>query len=153
MVVALILVLGLGLLVAGAELVVRGASRVATLLGVTPMVTGPAVVSVGTSAPELAVGIVAGVQGKGELAVGNIAGTKRQGRQDSRSEDGARWPPGCHDREGDDRRELHQRRLHPHQDDGQVRQGRPSLGIRLAFDGVDATGVRDRKRGLFARLE
>lgn len=68
-------VLGLGLLIAGAELVVRGASRVATLLGVTPMVIGLTIVSVGTSAPELAVGIVAGLQGKGGLAVGNIAGT------------------------------------------------------------------------------
>lgn len=68
-------VLGLGLLVAGAELVVRGASRVATLLGVPPIVIGLTIVSVGTSAPELAVGIVAGLQGNGGLAVGNIAGT------------------------------------------------------------------------------
>lgn len=59
----------------GAEFVVRGASRVATMLGVTPMVIGLTIVSVGTSTPELAVGIVAGIQDKGGLAVGNIAGT------------------------------------------------------------------------------
>lgn len=66
---------GLGLLVVGAEFVVRSASRVATMLGVTPMMIGLTIVSVGTSTPELAVGIVAGIQGKGGLAVGNIAGT------------------------------------------------------------------------------
>lgn len=75
MVAAAFFILGLGLLVLGAELVVRGASRVAILLGVSPMVIGLTIVSVGTSAPELAVGIVAGGQGKGGLAVGNIAGT------------------------------------------------------------------------------
>ena len=67
--------LGLSLLVLGAELVVRSASRVATMLGITPMVIGLTIVSVGTSAPELAIGIVSGLQGKGGLAVGNIAGT------------------------------------------------------------------------------
>jgi len=66
---------GLGLLVAGAELVVRGSSRIATLLKVSPLVIGLTIVSVGTSTPELAVGVVAGLQGKGGLAVGNIAGT------------------------------------------------------------------------------
>lgn len=76
LVIAVVLfVMGLTLLVAGAELVVRGASRVATLLGISPMVIGLTIVSVGTSAPKLAVGVVAGLQGKGGLAVGNIAGT------------------------------------------------------------------------------
>ncbi len=66
---------GLGLLVVGAELVVRGASRLALSLGVRPLVLGLTVVAVGTSAPELAVGITASLQGSGALAVGNIAGT------------------------------------------------------------------------------
>jgi len=66
---------GLALLVAGAELIVRGASHVATRLGVSPMVIGLTIVSIGTSAPELAVGITAARQGNGALAVGNIAGT------------------------------------------------------------------------------
>jgi cation:H+ antiporter len=68
-------VAGLGLLVIGAELVVRGAARLAVSLGVTPLVIGLTIVSVGTSAPELAVGIAAILQGSGALAVGNIAGT------------------------------------------------------------------------------
>lgn len=71
----LLFVLGIALLVTGAELVVRGASHMATTFGISPMVIGLTIVSIGTSTPELAVGIVAGTQGKGGLAVGNIAGT------------------------------------------------------------------------------
>lgn len=66
---------GLAVLVMGAELVVRGASRLAASLGVKPLVLGLTVVAIGTSIPELAVGLVAGRQGNGALAVGNIAGT------------------------------------------------------------------------------
>ena len=49
--------LGLGALVAGAELLVRGASRLALLFGISPLVVGLTVVSFGTSAPELAVSV------------------------------------------------------------------------------------------------
>ncbi len=68
-------VLGLVLLTAGAELVVRGGSRLATLAGVSPLVVGLTIVAVGTSAPELAIGIDSARQGVGDLALGNIAGT------------------------------------------------------------------------------
>lgn len=68
-------VLGLLVLVVGAELVVRGASNVAIRFRVSPMIIGLTIVSIGTSTPELAIGIVAGSQGNGALAVGNIAGT------------------------------------------------------------------------------
>lgn len=71
----LVIVLGLAVLIGGAELVVRGATRLAVSLGVRPLVLGITVVAVGTSAPELAVGITASWQGNGGLAVGNIAGT------------------------------------------------------------------------------
>lgn len=66
---------GLALLIAGAELVVRSGIHVAARLGVPPLVVGLTIVAVGTSAPELAVGIDAALLGEGELAVGNIAGT------------------------------------------------------------------------------
>lgn len=66
---------GLVLLVAGAELIVRSGSRLAARLGVPPILVGLTVVSIGTSAPELAVGIGAAASGAGSLAVGNIAGT------------------------------------------------------------------------------
>lgn len=71
----LLIAIGLVALVAGAEGVVRGGSRVAAGLGISPIVVGVTVVSIGASAPELAVGIDAAVAGNGSLAVGNIAGT------------------------------------------------------------------------------
>lgn len=69
------LLLGLVLLIAGAELLVRGGSRLAAQLGIRPIIIGLTIVSIGTSTPELAVGIEAARQGAGALAVGNIAGT------------------------------------------------------------------------------
>ncbi|MGV8084392.1 MAG: calcium/sodium antiporter [Coriobacteriia bacterium] len=72
--IALFLV-GLAVLCLGAELVVRGASRLAISLGIRPLVLGLTVVSIGTSVPELTVGITASAEGSGALAVGNIVGT------------------------------------------------------------------------------
>jgi len=66
---------GLVVIVVGAEFLLRGASYLAALLGIKPMIIGLTVVSLGTSAPELAVGITAVSQGSPEIAVGNIAGT------------------------------------------------------------------------------
>lgn len=67
--------MGLVVLVAGAEILVRSGTRVAARLGISPVVIGLTVVAIGTSTPELAVGIDAAMQGAGDLAVGNIAGT------------------------------------------------------------------------------
>jgi len=66
---------GLVIIVLGAEMLLRGASRLATLLGVPPVIIGLTLVSVGTSVPELAVGVTAAFEGRSGLAVGNIAGT------------------------------------------------------------------------------
>jgi cation:H+ antiporter len=66
---------GLAALVVGAEIMVRGGAKVASRFGISPIVVGLTVVSIGTSAPELAVGVVAAVEDNGALAVGNIAGT------------------------------------------------------------------------------
>lgn len=68
-------VAGLVLLVGGAELIVRYGARLASRLGVPPILVGLTVVSIGTSAPELAVGVDAARAGEGSLALGNIAGT------------------------------------------------------------------------------
>lgn len=65
---------GLVIIVVGGEMLLRGASRLAVMLGIRPIVIGLTIVSIGTSTPELAVGITAGIEGKGPLAVGNIAG-------------------------------------------------------------------------------
>lgn len=66
---------GLVALVAGAEVLTRGGTRLAAHLGVPPIVIGLTIVSIGTSTPELAVGIDSALQGAGSLTVGNIAGT------------------------------------------------------------------------------
>jgi cation:H+ antiporter len=72
---ALLLLFGLVAVLAGAEFVIRCGSRLARRMGIPPIVVGLTVVSLGTSAPELAVGIDAIRSGAGSLAVGNIAGT------------------------------------------------------------------------------
>ncbi len=70
-----ILLAGLVIIILGAELLLRGATRFAALMGMKPMIIGLTIVAVGTSMPELAVGITAAAEGKGSMAIGNIAGT------------------------------------------------------------------------------
>ena len=65
---------GVAALIAGAELLVRGGAALAARLGISPLLIGLTVVALGTSTPELAVGIEAAIQGNGSLAVGNIVG-------------------------------------------------------------------------------
>ncbi len=66
---------GLVLLIVAAELVVRHGASLALAFGVKPLILGLTIVAIGTSAPELAIGITAASNGSGALAVGNIAGT------------------------------------------------------------------------------
>lgn len=66
---------GLALLVVGAELLVRGAARLASILGVRPLVIGLTVVAFGTSAPELAVSLEASREGAADIALGNVVGS------------------------------------------------------------------------------
>ena len=70
-----VLISGLVVLYFGAEWLVRGASRLASSLGVSPIVIGLTVVSLGTSAPELVVCLVAALQGNPGLAIGNVMGS------------------------------------------------------------------------------
>ena len=72
---AVLTVAGLGLLLAGAWLLVRSASRLAMAFGISPLIVGATVVAFGTSAPEFVVGLVAGIEGKGDLAVGSVFGS------------------------------------------------------------------------------
>jgi cation:H+ antiporter len=71
----LFFVLGLGLLVAGAELLVRGAARLAGAAGISPLVVGLTVVAFGTSAPEMAVSVKSAWLGQPDMAVGNVVGS------------------------------------------------------------------------------
>jgi cation:H+ antiporter len=73
--VVLSLIVGLVLLVAGAEGFVRGAAKLAAVIGLSPLVIGLTVVSYGTSAPELAVSLQASFQGQAEIALGNVIGS------------------------------------------------------------------------------
>lgn len=71
----LFFLLGLGLLIGGAELLVRGASRLAAAVRVSPLVIGLIVVAYGTSAPELAVSIQSAYAGQTDIAIGNVVGS------------------------------------------------------------------------------
>jgi len=71
----LALVGGLAALIGGAEVVVKYGSNLARRLRISPMIIGLTVVSIGTSAPELAVGIDGMVRGAPSLVLGNIAGS------------------------------------------------------------------------------
>jgi cation:H+ antiporter len=68
-------VAGLGLLVLGAEWLVKGASRLAATLGISPLVIGLTVVAFGTSAPEMAVSVKSAWSGQPDLALGNVVGS------------------------------------------------------------------------------
>ncbi|HET6398001.1 MAG TPA: calcium/sodium antiporter [Candidatus Thermoplasmatota archaeon] len=70
-----ILALGLACLLAGAEGLVRGAARLARAAGISPLVVGLVIVSIGTSAPEIAVTVGAARTGASDLAVGNVVGS------------------------------------------------------------------------------
>ena len=71
----LLFVGGVGVLYFGAEWLVRGSARLAASLGVSPIVVGLTVVSMGTSAPELVISVVASLGGNPDLAVGNVMGS------------------------------------------------------------------------------
>lgn len=66
---------GLLLLIGGAELLVRGASRLAISFGMSPLIVGLTVVAFATSSPELAVSVGSGLQGRPDLALGNVVGS------------------------------------------------------------------------------
>lgn len=66
---------GLVALVAGAELLVRGASKLALTWGISPLVVGLTIVAFGTSAPEVAVSVGASLDGRTDIAIGNVVGS------------------------------------------------------------------------------
>jgi cation:H+ antiporter len=71
----IILVAGLVLLVFGAELLVKGASNLAAILGIPPLIIGLTIVAYGTSAPEMAVSVMSSFAGQADIAVGNVVGS------------------------------------------------------------------------------
>ncbi len=72
---AVLVTVGFILLIAGGELLVRGAARLAVQWGIPPLVVGLTVVAFATSAPELVVSLQAVYSGSGSLALGNLVGS------------------------------------------------------------------------------
>jgi cation:H+ antiporter len=72
---SLFFLLGLVLLILGAELLIRGASRIASALGVPPLIVGLTVVAFGTGAPEMAVSVQSALAGQPDIAYGNVVGS------------------------------------------------------------------------------
>ena len=67
--------LGLAGLVWSSDKFVEGAAAIANHAGMSPLLIGMTIVSLGTSAPEIVVSIMASLSGSGELAVGNALGS------------------------------------------------------------------------------
>jgi len=71
----LLFLLGLGFLIGGADLLVRGAVEISAALKISPLVIGLTVVAFGTASPELAVSIESARAGHSDISVGNIVGS------------------------------------------------------------------------------
>lgn len=72
---SLLVAVGLVLLTLGAELLVRGAVALARTVGLPSLIIGLTVVAYGTSAPEFAVSLKAGLGGQADIALGNVVGS------------------------------------------------------------------------------
>ncbi len=72
---ALLFLVGLACLIGGGELMVDGASGIARSLGVSDAIIALTIVSIGTSAPELATSITAARKGDNAMAIGNVVGS------------------------------------------------------------------------------
>lgn len=71
----LLLLVGLGLVVLGAEWLVNGASSIARRAGISEFVIGLTIVGFGTSCPELVVSLSGAIEGNSDISVGNVVGS------------------------------------------------------------------------------
>lgn len=71
----LLLLVGLGLIVFGADWLVDGASAIARKAGVSEFVIGLTIVGFGTSCPELVVSLSGAFQGNADISIGNVVGS------------------------------------------------------------------------------
>lgn len=66
---------GIAVLVAGGELLIRHSSRLAVSAGISPLVVGLTVVAFGTSAPEMITSVYGRLAGETSVAIGNVVGS------------------------------------------------------------------------------
>jgi cation:H+ antiporter len=71
----ILLIVGLCLLLGGAELLVRGAVIIAKHFGMSDLVIGLTIIAVGTSLPELAASIMSVIKKEADIAIGNVIGS------------------------------------------------------------------------------
>lgn len=71
----LLLLVGLGLVVLGADWLVNGASSIARRAGISEFVIGLTIVGFGTSCPELVVSLTGAIGGNSDISVGNVVGS------------------------------------------------------------------------------
>ncbi|MBD2654191.1 calcium/sodium antiporter [Synechocystis sp. FACHB-383] len=69
------LAIGLTVLVVGAEVLVKGASRIALMVGLSPLIIGLTIVAYGTSMPEMVVSLQSALAGQADIALGNVVGS------------------------------------------------------------------------------
>jgi cation:H+ antiporter len=69
------ILVGVGLLTAGGEALIRGSLAAARRLGVSPLLSGLLIVGFGTSAPELVVSVDAAINERPDIAIGNVVGS------------------------------------------------------------------------------
>ncbi len=72
---SILLIVGLGTLIIGGDLLVRGASRIALRFKISPLVVGVTIVAFGTSAPELLISVQAALTGSPDITMGNVIGS------------------------------------------------------------------------------
>lgn len=71
----ILLIIGFVLLIKGADIFVDGASNIARRIGIPSIIVGLTIVSLGTSAPELAVSVISALNGTSDIAIGNVLGS------------------------------------------------------------------------------
>lgn len=71
----LLFIVGLALILSGANALTDGASSIAKRMKVSELVIGLTIVAFGTSAPELAVSAISAIKGNGDIALGNVVGS------------------------------------------------------------------------------
>ncbi|MDE7407795.1 MAG: calcium/sodium antiporter [Muribaculaceae bacterium] len=69
------LIVGLVLILTGANILTDGASSIARRMGISDLVVGLTVVAFGTSAPELVISVLSSIGGNAPMAIGNVVGS------------------------------------------------------------------------------